>query len=401
MTDMSVVDHHYDFSALHSSMQHFVDKELFAGISSAVLVGRDLVDVHCAGLADIEENISMRTDHIFRIFSNTKLVTSISVLMLLEEGGISLDDPIETYIPQLANRQVLLPGATKASDTEPAKSAITIRQLMTHTSGLSYGFLDPGSLIAKLYSDNNVLDAATPLNNMMSVLEKLPLTFHPGTSWEYSVATDVLGYLVEVVSGLKLDKFFQSRIFAPLGMVDTGFWCPPEKQDRLAAYYSGADILQPMKSGLTRADNSPYPNAFLKPSPRLSGGGGLVSTLPDMVALMRRLLPGGETILKPETLDLLKTNQLPNGQNIRFAGLGEMRGRGYGLASSVTVAPYPGAPAGVSGEYWWGGIAGTQWWISPKNNLAGLIMTQRVMGFTHPFAANLKRHVYDAVVASA
>ncbi len=398
MTDMSVIDHQYDFSALHSAMQNYVDKELFAGISSAVLVGRDLVDVHCAGLADREERIPMRTDHIFRIFSNTKLVTSISVLMLLEDGKIQLDDPIELYIPQLANRQVLIPGATKASDTEPAKSSITIRQLMTHTSGLSYGFLDPGSLIAKLYGEFNVLDATTPLSTMMDVLGKLPLTFHPGTSWEYSVATDVLGYLVEVVSGLKLDDFFSTCIFAPLGMIDTGFWCPTEKQGRLAAYYSGADIMQPMKSGLTRADNSPIPNAYRKPFPRLSGGGGLVSTLPDMVALMRSLLPSGETILKPETLDMLKANQLPEGKNIRFAGLGEMRGRGYGLASSVTVAPYPGGPSDVVGEYWWGGIAGTQWWISPKNNLAGLIMTQRVMGFTHPFAADLKRHIYNAVL---
>lgn len=398
MTDMSVIDHQYNFNALHSAMQRYVDKELFAGISSAVLVGRDLVDVHCAGLADREKGIPMRTDHIFRIFSNTKLITSVAVLMLLEEGKIQLDDPIEMYIPQLANRQVLKPGATNASDTETAKGSITIRQLMTHTSGLSYGFLDPGSLISKLYNDNNVLDAATPLVDMMDVLEKLPLTFHPGTSWEYSVATDVLGYLIEVVSGLNLDEFFRTRVFVPLGMVDTEFWCPPEKQDRLATYYSGADIMQPMKSGLTRADNSPYPNAYLKPVPRLSGGGGLLSTLTDMMALMRSLLPGGETLLQPRTLEMLKMNQLPDGQNIRFAGLGEMRGRGYGLVSSVTVAPYPRAPKGVVGEYWWGGIAGTQWWISPKNNLAGLIMTQRVMGFTHPFAADLKRHVYEAVV---
>lgn len=398
MTSMPVKDNKFDFSSLHNAMQNYVDQELFAGISSAVLVGRDLVDVHCAGLADREASIPMRTDHIFRIFSNTKLVTSIATLMLMEEGHFDLDDPIERFIPQLANRQVLKPGAKGLDDVEPALSSITIRQLMSHSSGLSYGFLEPEKLICRTYTELGVIEPSTPLAKMIDVLEDLPLVFHPGTSWEYSVATDVLGHLIEVVSGQTLEAFFQNRIFSALGMMDTGFVCPPEKQDRLAAYYSGADIMDPMKPGLKRTTNSPFPNAYLEPIPRLSGGGGLVSTLPDMVALIRSLLPDGFTLLKPETLRMMRQNQLPEGQNIRFAGIGDMRGRGYGLASSVVLRPFPRETPNAIGEFSWGGIAGTQWWVSPNNNLAGLVMTQRVMSFSHPFAYDLKSRIYEAVV---
>lgn len=397
MTDMSVKENAYDFNPLHEAMQGYVDKELFSGISSAVLVGQDLVDVHAVGMADRENNIPLDTDHIFRAFSNTKLITSIAVLMLFEEGRIKLDDPIEKYIPQLGNRQVLKVGAENATDTEPAASSITIRHLMTHSSGLSYGLLDPGTLIFKLYSESGVNHSAAPLSKMIDILEDLPLTYHPGTSWEYSIATDVLGRLVEVISGQSLDDFFQVRVFNPLGMKDTGFWCPAEKQDRMAAYYSGASLSEPMVGGLTRVENSPYPDAFLKPVPRLSGGGGLVSTLPDMVSLIRSLLPGGQQLLSPDTMRLIETNQLPEGQNIRFSGLGEMPGRGFSLGGSVIVKPFPHEPASMQGDYWWGGIAGTQWWVSPKNNMAGLVMTQRVMGFAHPFAADLKNNVYSAI----
>ena len=398
MTDMLVKDDQLDFSSLHFAMQSYVDKELFAGISSAVMVGRDLVDVHCSGFADREAGIPLRTDHLFRIFSNTKLVTSLATLMLMEEGFFDLDDPIENYIPQLGNRQVLKPEATDLGDVEPARTSITIRQLLSHSSGLSYGFLEPDKLICRNYNERGVSDPGTSLEKMIDVLEDLPLVFHPGTSWEYSVGTDVLGRLVEIMSGQPLDIFFKTRIFDILDMKDTGFICPPEKQDRFAAYYSGEDILEPMKSGLKRVVNSPYPNAYLSTVPRLSGGGGLISTLPDMVALVRSLLPGSLNLLKSETLMEMRRNQLANGQNIRFAGIGEMKGRGYGLASSVVLAPFPHETPAVVGEYTWGGIAGTQWWVSPNNNLAGIVMTQRVMSFSHPFAADLKRRIYEAVV---
>lgn len=391
----------YNFDPLHSAMQRYVDSEILPGVSSAVLVGRELVDLHCAGWADKEHDVKLRADHLFRVFSNSKLVTACAVLLLLEEGRFALDDPIDAFIPQLAQRRVLRPGAATLDDTEPARSPITIRHLLTHRAGLSYGIFDPGSLMFDAYNRRKVLNAATTLADMMETLAALPLTFHPGSAWEYSVASDVVARLIEVVSGQRFDHFIQTRIFAPLGMVDTGFVVPPEQQHRLAAYYTGADLTDPMRPGLTRIDNSPYPGAYRQAFPRLSGGGGLVSSLPDMLALLRSLLPGGPTLLKPETIALMMRNQLPDGECIRFPGQGEVAGKGFGLAGALTLAPSSIDPAGSTDELQWGGIAGTHWWISPRANLACVLMTQRKMAFWHPFSFELKRLVYQAAGSGA
>jgi CubicO group peptidase (beta-lactamase class C family) len=397
MESMTVTANSYDFGPVHAAMRRYVDANILAGVSSAVLIGRDLVDLNCVGWADKEHEIPMRTDHLFRVFSNTKLITSCAALLLFEEGRFQLDDPIENFIPQLANRRVLRNGATALDDTEPARGPITIRHLMSHSSGLSYGLLDPGTIIYNAYVEHEVRNPDTSLSDMIDTLADLPLVFHPGTGWEYSVATDVMSRLVEIISGQRFDTFIQLRILGPLGMVDTGFVVPEEKRHRFAAYYAGADLLNPMKPGLTRTDDAPYPHAYLRPVPRLSGGGGLVSTLPDMVALLRNLLPGGPTLLKPDTISLMMTNQLPEGVWVRFPGLGEIRGYAFGLAGMLTLAPSPLEPKESTGEFQWGGIAGTQWWISPKTNLAGLLMTQRQMAFMHPFQFEFKQLVYQAV----
>jgi CubicO group peptidase (beta-lactamase class C family) len=397
MQDLKVTAKGYDFTETHAAMRRYVDGNILSGVSSAVLVGRELVDVNCAGWADKEAQTPLRADHIFRVFSNTKLVTSCAALLLFEEGKFRLDDPIEKYIPQLGNRQVLLPNAASLDETEPAKSSITIRHLMSHRSGLSYGFFDPGTLIYKAYNERRVLNPATTLAQMIEALADLPLIYHPGTSWEYSVAIDALARLVEVISGQPFDKFIQARIFAPLGMVDTGFVVPEKDLGRLTAYYAGADLMEPMKPGLTRLENSPYPGAYIRPVPRFDGGGGLVSTLPDMVALIRSLLPGGPTLLKPETIAAAMTNQLPDGQWIRFAMMGEMPGQVHGLMGGLIVKPSALIHPDAAGELYWGGVAGTQWWISPKTNSAGVMMTQRQLAFIHPFSFEFKRLAYEAV----
>ena len=252
-------------------------------------------------------------------------------------------------------------------------------------------------MLFKGYNEARVLNPLTPLTDMIDQLADLPLSYHPGTSWEYSVATDVLGRVVEVVSGERLDTFFKARIFDPLGMTDTVFHVPEAQQGRLVALYNGADVLDPMKPGLTRADNLPYPQAYLRPLPRLSGGGGLVSTLPDMLALVRALLPGSDALLKPDTLRQMMTNQLPAGQTIRFANLGPIPGKGFGLGGAVTFAPMPFDPPNSTGEFQWGGLAGTHWWVCPEANTAGVLMTQRYMGFWNPFFFEFKRLAYQAV----
>ena len=397
MEDMKVTASGYDFGPAHAAMQRLVDGNILSGVSSAVLVGRDLVDVNCAGWDDKEAQTPLRVDHIFRVFSNTKLVTSCAALLLFEEGRLRLDDPIEKFIPQLANRRVLRPGAASLEETEPARGSIIIRHLLSHTAGLSYGIFDPGTAIFKAYNERKVLNPATPLADMIDQLADLPLVYHPGTSWEYSVAIDVLARLVEIVSGQPFDQFIEARILGPLGMDDTGFAVPEKDQGRLVAYYTGADLMDPMKPGLTRTDNAPYPGAYLRPVPRFNGGGGLVSTLPDMVALIRSLLPGGPTLLKPDTIALMMTNQLADGVWMRFPTTGELPGRGYGLAGGLILQPSPLDHPDSAGELYWGGVAGTQWWISPKRNVAGVMMTQRHMSFLHPFAFEFKRLAYEAV----
>jgi CubicO group peptidase (beta-lactamase class C family) len=393
MEDMKVTVAGYDLRPAHAAMQRYVDGNLLSGVSSAVLVGRDLVDVKCIGWADREAQIPLRIDHIFRVFSNTKLITSCAALLLFEEGRFQLDDPIEQYIPQLARRRVLCPDATSLDQTEPAVGPITVRHLMSHSSGLSYGLFDPGTLIFNGYNGRKVINPATTLAEMMDVLADLPLVYHPGASWEYSVATDVLARLVEVVSGQRFDAFIQSRILRPLGMVDTGFVV--SDRNRLVAYYVGTDRADPMKPGLARTDDAPYPNAYLRPFPRQNAGAGLVSTLPDMVALIRSLLPDGPTLLKPDTIELMMSNQLPEGVWIRFPGFGELHGKGYGLAGALILQPSAFEHPDARGELFWGGRAGTQWWISPKKNTAGLIMAQREAG--HPFVVEFKRLAYEAV----
>lgn len=400
MENMVLRSNDYNFSEVHAAMRRYVDADILAGVSSAVLAGRDLVDLNCVGWADKEQQSPLCVDHIFRVLSNTKLITSCAVLLLWEEGRLQLDNPIERYIPQLGKRRVLRPGASSPDDTEPAASSITIRHLLSHSAGLSYGVFDPGTPIFNLYNQHKVLNPATTLAEMMDVLADLPLAFHPGTSWEYSIATDVLARFVEVVSGQRFDEFIRSRIFDPLGMVDTGFVVSKENLPRFAAYYAGADLMNPMKPGLTRIDDAPYPQAFLRPVPRLSGAHGLVSTLPDMLALLRSLLPGGPTLLKPETIALMMTNQLPDGAHVQFAGLLDVPGKGFGLGGAITVKPSSIDPPRSEGEFEWGGAAGTHWWISPAHNLAGLLMTQRQMAFWHPFSFEFKRLVYQAVTAS-
>src|SRR5262245_17553219 len=351
MEEMKVTATGYDFRPAHAAMQRYIDGNLLSGFSSAVLVGRDLADVKCIGWADKEAQVPLRVDHIFRVFSNTKLVTSCAALLLFEEGRFQLDDPIEQFIPQLANRHVLRPDATSLDQTEPAVRPITIRHLMSHSSGLSYGLLDPGTLIFNAYNDRKVVNPATTLAEMMDVLADLPLVFHPGTSWEYSVATDVLARLVEVISGQRFDAFIRSRILEPLGMVDEGFVV--SDRDRLVACYAGADPVDFTKPGLVRLDDAPYPGAYLRPFPRLNGGSGLVSTLPDMVALLRSLLPGGPTLLEPDTIRLMMTNQLPEGVWIRFPAYGALSGKGHGLAGALIVEPAAFDHPDAKGELFW------------------------------------------------
>ena len=387
----------FNFDELHSAMRRQVDQQFLPGIATAVLAGGEAVDTFCTGWADKEAGIALRPDHIYRMFSNTKLVTACAVLMLWEEGRFDLDDPIERFIPQLGQRRVLRPGATHIHDTEPARGPITIRQLMTHTSGLSYGVFDPGSVLFQAYSDAKVLSPLTSLAEKMDQLAALPLRFHPGTAWEYSVASDVTARLVEVVSGHSFGEFLRGRIFEPLGMVDTGFYVPAAQQHRLCAYYSGVDLADPTKPGLVRRNELPYPGAYLARVPNESGGGGLVSTLDDTVRLIKAVMPNSGRLLKPSTLALMARNQLAPGLCVDFPGLIRFEGWGFGLGSGVIVQPAPFEPRDSVGEFQWSGLGGTHWWVNPRFDIAGVLMTQRHFGSSNAYAFEFKREAYRAL----
>lgn len=385
------------FHPLHAAMQSQVDRHFLPGVSTVVLRGREVVDRFVCGHADVEAGVPLREDHIFRVFSNTKLLISCAVLLLMEDGKLGLDDPIEHHLPELGNRQVLRPGATRIDDVEPARRSITVRHLMTHTSGLSYGAFDPGTLLFNAYTQAAVHNPLLSNAQLVTTLAPLPLNFHPGEQWEYSLATDVLGRLVEVVSGDSLGGFLARRIFGPLEMTDTDFWVPEAKRPRLAALYGGVDFMDPTRPGLVRMDAAPHPGAYMSPSLRQSGGGGLVSTLDDMVRLIQSLMPGGRTLLKPETLALMSRNHVAPGLFVRFPNMPAHRGRVFGLGSSVLAEPGPVDPPNATDEVSWGGLAGTIWWINPRLNIAGVLMTQRYFGFGNPYTFEFKNLAYKGL----
>lgn len=398
-----------DFTPLHTAMRRQVDAGFLPGVATAVLHAGDVVDTHICGFADIEAKTPLREDHIFRMFSNTKLVTACAAALLWEEGRIDWDEPVEKYIPELAARRVLRKPSSAVTDTEPATGPITLRHLMSHSSGLAYGLTDDGSPIFKAYAAAKLISPAYTLAQKMALLAPLPLRFQPGTDWEYSLGSDVMARVIEVVSGQTFGDFLQQRIFEPLGMVDTGFVVPPAQQHRLVAYYSGVDLMDPFKPGLLRQDALPYPGAYLQPVPDQNGGGGLVSTLGDTVKLVRSLMAGtvawealGGTapvklLLKPATLAQMAHNQLPHGVFLNFAIQGRQHGKGFGLGSCVTLTPGKYDPQASAGEFHWGGMGGTHWWINPKHNIAGVLMAQRHLGFWNPYAFEFKALAYRAL----
>ena len=384
-----------DFSAAHAVLQGEVDAHRLAGVSAATMRHGQLIDRFCTGLADIERGEALRPDHIHRAFSNTKLFTTVLVLLLADEGHFGLDDPIKAWIPGFGQLRVLRPGATSLDDTDPLARDISIRHLISHQSGFSHGVFDPGTLIYNAYHARGVRGIDTTLAEQMALLADLPLCFQPGEGWEYALGIDVLARLIEVVTGQRFGDALQSRLFDPLGLPDTGFVLRPDQVPRLAALYRG-DLADVMKSGLQRLNDTPWPGAYLRPVARQSGAGGLFSTQADMLALLRQLMPGQPSMLKPATLAAMFVDQVPAQFSVQFFGTGAVPSLGYGLGGAVTRRASSLSPEAAVGELQWGGLAGTHWWVSPATGLAGVVMAQRHFGFWHPFWFDYKRRVYEA-----
>ncbi len=371
--------------------EDLVRRKECAGTVVGVVRHGKLVYLQAVGFRDIENAVPMTTDTIFRIYSMTKPITTTAAMMLWEEGKFGLDDPVSRYIPEFRNVRVW--GGEDGDGNPvllPPKRPITIRDLMRHTAGLTYGFYG-NTAVDRRYLQANLLDRNSTPEQFIRKLTRIPLLYHPGERWHYSVSVDVLGCLVEKVSNQPLDLFLKERIFDPLDMRDTGFYVPEQKLGRFAVNYTrrGESLV-----AIDRPETSPYRR---KPS-FPSGGGGLVSTARDYLHFCAMLLNGGELfgrrILKPDTVRLMTTNQLGD---IGYIGIVERRvGVGFGLGFSVVVKPGLWDRHAVKGEYGWSGAASTHFWISPTHDLAVVALHQR-MPFTNILQQTVKPLVYRAV----
>ena len=388
-----------DFGAAHAVLQQAVDNRLLAGVSVAVWRQGAPVDDWVTGHADIERGEPLRADHIHRAYSNSKLITSALVLKLVDEGVLALDAPVSYWLPQLATLRVLTPGARSLDDTEPLRRPVTLRHLLTHQAGFSHGVFDPGSLLFEAYQARGVRRPDSTLAQLIDILAGLPLNYQPGEGWDYALGCDVLGRVIEMATGQRFDDALRSRLFAPLGMADTGFVLSQAQRPRLAAQYIG-DLGNPLKPGLQRADALPWPGAYLQPVPRQSGAGGLFTTQADMGRLLEALRPGSPTaLLQPATLAALYRDQLPPGRRVNFPNL-PVPDLGFGLGGAIARTPGLLQPPGAIGELTWGGLAGTHWWIHPTRGWAGVLMTQRFMGYWNPFWWGYRHALWQAIDAA-
>ncbi|GLR72041.1 serine hydrolase domain-containing protein [Agaribacter marinus] len=372
-------------------MQRYITSDKLAGTLSLVARNGEIVHLSANGMRDREAQTPMSEDTIFRIYSMTKPITAVAALTLWEQGLFHMNDPIEKHLPELKNLKVYVSGEGDDMVLEDAKSSVTVKQLFLHTAGFSYGFSQ--SPVDKLYQA-----AFAELNNASSAaaLEKLstlPLVHQPGAKWHYGVNTDIIGFLVERLTGKKLGEYMQEAIFTPLNMSDTSFYVAAEKQSRLAQIYGPGD------KGQTVVNANPMLGDFASDPVVHNGGGGLTSTIGDYFKFTQMLLNGGELngarILGRKTVQYLSSNHLPDNL-IPFAP--GANGEGYGLAMSVTVDENAVSFMSSTGNYGWGGAASTYFRIDPHENMIMISMTQFLpMGF-HPYHDDFRNVVYQALV---
>ena len=352
------------------------------------------------GYMDVERQRAVQNDTIFRIYSMTKPLTSVAFMMLVEEGLVALDDPVHRFIPQWRDLGVYEAGFLETFRTRRTSRPMRMIDLLRHTSGLTYDFQQRTNVDAA-YRKHRLGQIGGPLSldGMIDGLAKMPLEFSPGDSWNYSVATDVVGYLVGKISGMPFEQFLKQRILVPLQMHDTDFYVPESKASRFAACYRfGAD--QPM-----RLADDPRTSPYLGEPTFVSGGGGLVSTMSDYLRFCRMLLNGGSLdgarLLSPKTLELMTMNHLPNGKDLTQLSISlfseaTYSGVGFGLGFSVTLDPARTLLPGTAGDFSWGGMASTYFWIDPREELIVIFMTQLMPSATYPLRRELRTLVYSA-----
>ena len=386
---------------MDAAMQGVIDKKHLAGIVTLVARKGKVVQYKAYGFQDAESQAPMRTDTIAKIYSMTKPITGVAMMMLFEEGKWKPTDPIAKHIPEFANLKVFAGEKDGAVALEAPAHPPTMGELMSHTAGFTYGLFG-STPVDLIYRKNNPL-AAPSLQAMIDRLATMPLQYQPGTRWVYSVGVDIQGYLVEKLSGKPFPEFLRTRLFEPLGMIDTAFYVPAEKQSRVSTIYAydktkGALTPAPGESTVTTMPGLP------------SGGGGLYSTAADYFRFTQMLLNGGELdgkrLLKKSSVEMMRTNVLSEQVLNSKSGIGQTQfspAQGFGYDFAVVIDPESAKRYVGKGSYWWNGLAGTSFWIDPINDVIGISIIQRRGGF--PGADNhedlQRRVIYEALTASS
>ncbi len=383
--------------------RRYLDPGKIAGALTLVYRRGEIAWLSPLGLADRERGKPMAEDTIFRIYSMTKPVTSVALMQLYEHGHFQLDDPVHKFLPEWRQLRVYKRGDWPDFETVPCERPMRIRDLLTHQSGLTYGFMMQTPVDAayrELAIGSFGKSFPGTLEDLIGRVAELPLEFQPGSAWNYSIASDVCGRLVEMLSGETLDDYLRRHLFGPLGMEDTDFHVPEEKLERFAACYQRA----PGRKTVLMDD--PERSSYRRPPRFLGGGGGLVSTAHDYLRFCRMLLGGGSLdgtrILSRKTLELMTRNHLTDGRDMASAALGNyteiaLPGAGFGLGFAVTLDPVRAGVVGSPGEFAWGGAASTIFSIDPAEELIVIYLTQLFPSGSFNFRGQLKSIVYGSI----
>ncbi len=394
----------FDANRLNRITEHlnrnYIDNGKIAGCQTVVSRHGQPAYFSSLGCADAERAAPMRDDTIFRIYSMSKPITSVALMQLFEAGHFQLNDPVSRFIPSWKQHQVYVSGDADNIETKAPDSPMTMRHVLSHSGGLTYG--GSNHPVDKIYRRIGVnRDRSETLTTFVDKLSQVPLMYEPGSRWMYSLSTDVCGALVEIISGQPFDQYLRQNVFEPLGMVDTSFWVSPDKQHRFAANYQR----NPDKT-LKLIDDPQGASQYLSNPSFFSGGGGLTSTTADYLRFSEMLRRGGELdgarVLGPRTIDLMRKNHLAGGKDLASMAIGAFsetayEGVGFGLGFAMTLGEVEAGTIGA-GDYYWGGAASTIFWVDPKEDLVAIFMTQLMPSATFNFRGQLKNIIYSAIV---
>jgi CubicO group peptidase (beta-lactamase class C family) len=380
-------------------MQRYVADQKSAGMLTLVSQKGKIIHLNSCGFRDIESSSPMQADTLFRIYSMTKAITSVALMTLFEKGEFQLDDPAYRWIPELKTLKVFQEGGVYTE----LESHITIRQLLTHTAGFSYGFYPENNPVDKLYAEVwRELKKDRPLHEIMALAFELPLLAQPGTRWQYSIATDICGYLVQIMTDMSFGDYLQKTILDPLDMADTGFEVPAAKRQRFSSMYGLSDE-QPLALLESNRDSAFIPSTGNGKVNFQSGGGGLISSIEDYWQFAQMMLNRGELngvrILQPETVDDMTRNHVADKlQPLAFNGLfpEPVNGYGFGLGYCISLED---SDIGNAGDFGWSGMADTYFWIDPKEQLVGILMQQFMPSLTHSGRLDFRKAVYSTIQA--